>query len=501
LAILLGWTVAPASPSRAETVLRICDDVADPATLDPQKEFTEKNHTLVQQIYEGLVQFSPDGKLEPCLAESWERVGPLRMRFHLRKGVKFHNGEPFTAEAVRWTMDRYLNPATGFPGFGFLGSIDKAEVVDDYTVDILTKFPDGLLLNRLAAFIVISPPAYAKQKEGILSESPVGTGPFKFEKWEKGDRIVLVANKDYWMSGFPKVSRLVFLFRPFETQFKMLLDGKIDLMTEYPGTRTIQAMENKGTSIVKRNSFWTVGAAINISKPPLSDVRVRRAMNMALDVDEIIHYESLNNGKPIATFTMKGEEGHNASLAPYGLNREKAKKLLAEAGVSTPIVLKTLVREQGARVSGAIKAQLEENLGIKLDIHVFPDAEVIKALHSEEWDLTIAGLPDPMCHSFFIGSILLYSKSPFAITRSSEFDQKLEAMMTVLDDKERDRLGRELDAYVYNQALGLFTFQRIKTYGVNERLKFIPSVTGMHYFYKAYFMSKPPSPKKAVWVE
>jgi peptide/nickel transport system substrate-binding protein len=221
---------------------------------------------------------------------------------------------------------------------------------------------------------------------------------------------------------------------------------------------------------------------------------------MALDRDEIIHYESLNNGKPIATMSMRGEEGHNASLIPYEFNPAKARQLLSDAGVKPPLVLKTLVREQGARVAGAIKAQLEENIDVKLDVHVFADADVIKALQSEEWDLAIAGLPDTWGSMFFLSSIFLYSRSPFSLTHSPDFDKKLEAMMMILDDKERDLYGKELDSYIYNQALGLFTFQRIKTYGVNERLRFIPSVTGVHYFFRAYF-STPPTQKKAVRIE
>ena len=502
-AVLFSWTAVTAVPSRAETVLRVCDDVKEPLSLNPYQVFTEKEFTLMKQVMEGLVRVDSNGKIAPCLAESWERVDPLRMRFHLRKGVKFHDGEPFDSRSVKFSLEKYVAPETKFPGVGFLGTIAGVNVVDDLTVDVLTKMPDGLLLNRLAVFSILVPSRYySKVGDDGFARHPVGTGPFQFEKWEKDDCIILIANKDYWMAGFPKVDRLVFYFRPFEEQYRMLLNGKIDLMTEFPGNRTIQAMENKGTNIIKRNSFWTVGAMFNIDRPPLSSLRVRKALNMALNKEDLIKEEDMNNGRPIATFTMKGEEGHNPDLIPYEFNPEKARRLLKEAGVKTPIVLKAHVREQGSQVAKDIAAQLKNTLDITLDFHVFPDADVIRALHSEEWDIGIAGLPDPMCSSYFISSIFLYSKSPFSITHSAVFDQKLEAMMTTLDDKERARLGRELDAYVYDQALGLFTFQRIKTYGANERLKFIPSITGVQYFYNASLLSKPPAgPKKAVWVE
>lgn len=498
----LGFAMLPIFSS-AETVMRVCDDVKDPEGLNPLHVFSEKAHVIIQQVNEALVKFDPSGKLEPDLAERWERVGPTTMRFFLRQGLTFHNGEPFNSAAVKFSIEKYIDPATKFPGFGFVSTISSVTVIDDHTVDVITFIPDGLLLNRLAAFCHIVPPLYyAQVGEDGFNVHPVGTGPFKFEKWEKGDRIVLVANKAYWMKGFPKLDQLEFLFRPFETQYKMLLERKIDLMTEFPGSRTMQAMENTGTTVIKRNTFWTVGGAFNIDKPPLSDPRVRKALNMAINKDEMIHYEGMGNGQPIATFSMNGEEGFNPALIPYEYNPAKARQLLKEAGIKTPIVLKTSVREQGVRVAGVIAAQLRNNLDVNLEVHPFADADVVKALHSEDWDLAIAGLPDPMCNSFFISSVFLYSKSPFSITHSAVFDQKLETMMTTLDDKERALLGRELESYIYDQALGLFTFQRIKTYGANERLKFTPSITGEHYFYNASILSKPPAgPKKAVWVE
>ncbi|MCX5792460.1 MAG: ABC transporter substrate-binding protein, partial [Elusimicrobia bacterium] len=122
--------------------LTVCDDVSDPMTLDPQKQFSEKNHTICQQIFDGLLRFDPDGKIEPALAVSWERIDDTRMRFKLREGVFFHNGEPFDSEAVKFSIERYLDPRTGFPALGFIDSIARVEIVDKYTADIVTKNPD-----------------------------------------------------------------------------------------------------------------------------------------------------------------------------------------------------------------------------------------------------------------------------------------------------------------------------------------------------------------------
>lgn len=479
-------TSITAGPLWADGSLVVCDGTNEPATLDPQHEFNEKDHTIVQQIYEGLVRFGPDGAIEPVLATSWERVDPLRMRFKLREDVKFHNGEPFTAEAVQFTLKRYLDPEIGFPARSFLGSIADVEIIDGHTVDIVTKYPDGLLLNRLAGFVVIVPPKYMQEHgEHALRRNPIGTGAFKFTDWQTDERIVLVANEDYWAKGLPRLDKLVFRFAPPEKQAELLLAGEVDLVTEMPGTLTTQVEQVDRARVVKKQTFWTVGATMRTDEGPLSDVRVRRALNLAIDRQALIRFDVRGNGSILASLTMPGEEGHNPDLKPYKHDPVEANRLLDEAGIERPLVLRTHVRAPTRRTVGIIAAQLKQ-VGVELDVHATDgDSEVIEALATEEWDLGIAGLPDPMAHAYFIQSLLLFSQSPYSLLNDSEVDRRIVEMVQTLDQEERARLGRELDAYVHDQALSLFTYQRIKTYAVRKGVEFTPYVSGMMYFFDA----------------
>lgn len=466
--------------------LVVCDDVSDPATLDPQRQFSEKNHTLLQQIYEGLVRFAPDGKIEPALATSWERVDPLRVRFKLRPGVRFHDGTPFSAESVRYSIQRYLDPSTGFPAIGFLISLDHVEIVNDLTVDIVTHFPDGLLLNRLAGFVLIVPSTTAVKGGGDLANAPNGTGPFKFGEWKKGNEISLLANRDYWMPKVPSFDSLIFRFVPSDHQMEALFKGEVDLLTELPGTMTTQVMSHSGTRILKGNTFWTVGATMNLAKKPLSDLEFRKALNLAIDRNEIVRYDSFGNGQPLATLSMPGQGGHNDGLAPYPYDPKRAKQILSNLGYEN-VTLKTLVRVHGLRTARIIKTQLAK-VGISLDIKsVNTDADVIHALQSEPWDIAIAGLPDPMCHSFFAESILLFSGSPFSLTKDAEFDGRLQRVVTTVNESERETAAQQLDSYIYDQALSLFTYQRIKTYALRTDVNFIPSVSSMPHFFRTTF--------------
>jgi peptide/nickel transport system substrate-binding protein len=476
-AVLVAGLMLAAQAAAATLV--VCDDDKDPLTLDPHRQFSEKNHTILQQVYEGLVRFTPDGRVESALALDWIRPkdDPFRMRFFLRKGVRFHNGEPFDARAVQYTIDRYLNPRTGFPALGFIDSIARVEVVDDHTLDIITRYPDGLLLNRLAGFVLIVPPGYFQQAdEATLAQHPIGTGPFRFEKWERGQAIHLSANPDYWRPGQPRLEGLVFRFAPLDQQVDLLLNEKVDLVTELPGTMTGTVQSSGRTRVVKQQTFWTPAATMNIGSGPLSDVRVRRAMNLAIDRADIVRY--------------------NPDLKPYELDLVQAHRLLDEAGVKRPLILRTLVRTQTTRTASILKAQLAR-IGVELDIRaVVSDADVLQRLKSEPWDLAVAGVPDPMCHSFFIQSILLYSESPFSLmggaaSESVEVDRRLKAMAAALDPREQERLGWDLDRYVHEQALSLFTYQKIKTYGVRRGVAFTPYVSGMPYFFDTALEAKP----------
>ena len=483
LALLLPSPASAAALPAAGGVLTVCDDVEDPLTLDPHKQFAEKNHTLLQQMYEGLVRFDAEGRIEPALAVSWERKGPLRMRFHLREGVRFHNGDPFDAESVRYTVARYLDPQTGFPALGFISSLDRVEIVDAHTVDVLTKVPDGLLLNRLAGFVLIVPPRYMKENgDDALARAPVGTGPFRFKSRHLGRSLTMMRNDAYWNPGYPKVDELVFKFIPTGGQLQALLSGEIDIATELAGTQTTEAMRSGLLKVIKAPSFYTVTGSLDSSNGPLSDKRVRQALNYAVNTEELIRYDLLGNGREIATVTMQGEEGHDHRLKPYPYDRGKAIRLLKDAGYPSGFTLKTLVKVQGERAAKIIGEHLAK-VGVTLDPHLVTDADVVKTLTGERWDMFIAGCPDPMAHSYFIQSIYLYGHSPYRVANNPSYDALLEGMAAELDNDRRRELAESLDRYMYDEALLLFLYQRVKTYGVRKGVEFLPSITGMPYFF------------------
>ncbi len=145
-------------------------------------------------------------------------------------------------------------------------------------------------------------------------------------------------------------------------------------------------------------------------------------------------------------------------------------------------MLRTLVRSNTERTAKILAAQFKR-VGVELDIHaIYSDAEVIRALATERWDLAIAGIPDPMCHTYFIQSLLIFSQSPYSLTKDAQCDKLLIQMMQTLDEEKRKQIAQQLDTYVHDNALSLFTYQKIKTYGVRADVQFTPYLTGMPYF-------------------
>lgn len=487
--VLLGMLVCLARPACSRELI-VCDDVTDPLTLDPQKEFSEKNHTINQQIFDGLLRFDARGKIEPALAASWERITDTRLRFKLREGVTFHNEEPFDAEAVKFSVERYLNPETAYPGLPFIDSISHAEVVDAHTVDIVTKYPDGIILHRLAGLILMAPPKYIKEKGAdYFARHPVGTGAFVFRKWEKGSRIELAANGNYWLSGYPGVGGLIFKFIPYEKQVEALFAGEIDLITDLPGTQTLKVKSNSKFTVLKKPAYYTMPFSLNLASGPLSSLAVRKALNHAVNKEKLIRYDLLGNGVAIATLSMPGETGHDPSLKPYRYDPDRARKLLAEAGYPNGFSVGFLVKKNAGRTAKMVAADLKR-VGVDVRITQVSDADMIGEFKSGRYGMFIGSCPDPLSHSYFIQGIVLFSKSPYAWGGDRNFDDRLIRMVAAADPAESERLALENDRYVYDNAMSIFTYQKMLVSAFDKTLYFEPYITGAPYFFRAKFAGK-----------
>lgn len=312
---------------------------ADSVKLDPALVTDGESAKVMNNIYDNLVRYKPGSTdVEPALAESWKVSEDGKVwTFYLRKNVKFHDGTPFNAEAVKFNIERQLPPKAtkdmAYADFTY-GMIEKVEVVDDYTVKITLKYPYAPFLANLAMGLsapMISPTAAKKYGENY-SQNPVGTGPFMFVKWDKEQQIVLKANKSYW-GGAPKVDRVIFkVVKENAVRANELLAGSVDMIDGVDPNDVPRLQKDSNVTILTAPGMNINYLGLRTDKKPFDDPRIRQAISMAINREAIV--KSLYQDKAILANGPLPPNlfGYVKDLKPYPYDPEKAKALLKEAG-------------------------------------------------------------------------------------------------------------------------------------------------------------------------
>jgi glutathione transport system substrate-binding protein len=309
---------------------------ADAISLDPFDSNDNLSLAVEREIFDGLLGFTPDMKIRPELATSWEASKDARsFTFHLRQGVKFHDGTPFNAAAVKVNFDRARDPNHKLKKFSLYEPIESIDVVNDTTVRFMLHSPFGAMLYNFAhpSSRIISPAALAKGEQ-YIARNPVGTGPFKFVSWTPGQQIELERNPDFWQSGHPQADRLV--IRPVvedASRVAMLLSGDAQFVYPVPGVQVDAVSKAAGVTVQKRWSIYAFYVAMHCQHEPFRNVKVRQALNYAVDKAAIDNVVLRGFGRPLDAPMAPGVAGYSQVQAggwPYDV--AKAKSLLAEGG-------------------------------------------------------------------------------------------------------------------------------------------------------------------------
>ncbi len=306
---------------------------ADPAGLHPLLEAGLVEASAYGNVYDPLVTHDPDGRLVPGLAELWERRDDHSWVFRLRSGVTFHDGEPFDAASVRFTIEKLLDPASSSPIRAQLEMIDHVETPDARTALIVTKRPFAPLVAELTQLMML-PRAYAERVGfAALAEQPNGTGPYRLVERVRDERIVLERNDDYWR-GTSSV-RTVEL-RPMPetaTRLAAVRTGQAGLAVNVPSDQTLM-LEREGLRVVGRPGVQALYVRLHARKPPLDDVRVRRAIVHAVDVDQIVATLYGGRARRISGPYPPEVFGYDAAAPLPAYDPQLSRWLLREAGVA-----------------------------------------------------------------------------------------------------------------------------------------------------------------------
>jgi peptide/nickel transport system substrate-binding protein len=324
-------TVAPTPVAKAATKpLRIGMDV-DAGTGDPRLQKDTTAYRLRELVFNGLVGLQPDYSAVPDLAEKWENPTPTTWVFTLRKGVKFHNGTELKATDVKYTYESVLDQKFASPLRSFYTPIQKVEAVDDYTVRFTLDAPYAPFLSY--AELAIVPQAVASDPNSDFSNKPVGTGPFKFVSWKKGDTIELDANPDYF-AGRPKLDHITIKIVPDNSARVVAVEsGGLDFVQSPLSPQDVTRMAaNKNFKVTRIPAAGYTYVSLNTADPILADVKVRQALSYAVDRKQIL--ESIYKGiGTVGTSPIPaGMWAYTPDVPSYDLNVAKAKQLLDDAG-------------------------------------------------------------------------------------------------------------------------------------------------------------------------
>ncbi len=494
--ICLGLILVYGQSEAREKTLVIAQQ-ADVTSFDPTSSTYGPNMNFYWSIYDCLTTWDEKEptKLVPMLATSWKTINPKTWQFKLRKGVNFTNGEPFNADTVKWNVEWLITPGKHVVTSGY-ATIERVEVVNEYTVNIITKKPDPLLPKRFAAYGgEMTPPEYIKKvgREG-LARKPIGSGVYILKEWVKDDHVTLVRNENYWGKKGEFKEVIVKPAPDSSTRLNMLLTGEADLITAVLPDQVGQIKKSKICRLETALAAITYDYSFNCRKGPLSDKRVRQACNYAVDKEAILNKLWRGYGFLINGMVTKYDFGYNPDQKPYPYDPAKARELIKEAGYRPgQITFDMMSVAHHKEITEIICAQLNE-VGINARPRIIEAAERARIIRNAKlWEEPGGGLLiRPGSTLFDADGILWRLRHPDGLLgtywegsqpgKPWGFYEMMEKARYSFDQEERKKIYYKANQICKDEAIVLFLFQYNILDGVNNRINYKSAESGRIYF-------------------
>lgn len=465
----------------------------DAVTLDVADITDSESSAVSQNIFETLVRYKDEStEVEPALAESWSTSPDgLVWTFNLKKGVKFHDGTDFNAQAVKFNYDRQMDEKNPYRYNGkfeywhlFFGNVSETQAKDEHTVVFKLKEKDPIFLANLALFTMgIASPESIKKYGKDIFKNPVGTGPFSFGSWTQNERILLRANQNYWGEK-PKIKKLI--FKPIADNSVRLLElekGSVQGMDSINPDNLERVEKNPNLKILSQPGLNVSYLAFNNMKPPLDNPKVRMAINYAVNKDQLIQafYFKGKVGSVAKNPMPPTQWGYNDTIQPYKYDKEKAKQLIKESGADLSRTLELWAppprayMAQPLKVAESIQADLKE-IGIETKIITYELGTYFNKISSGEHDMCIMGWigdngdPDNFLYVFFSSNNTKKgSASNYAFYKSPEMDSLLNGAKREMNQEKRTKMYMDAQEVFHKDVpwLTLFHTKQIAVFRSN----------------------------------
>ena len=453
------------SSANAET-LRVAYD-ADPVSMDPQEQLSGGSLQNSHLLFDPLVRWNKDLGLDGRLATAWNRQDDKTVRFTLRKGVKFHSGNAFTAKDVKYTVERLMTS----PDYkAFFAAIKEVKIIDDYTVDIITKTPYPLLLNTATYIFPMDSKFYAGRDEiakstgSFASTNVSGTGPFVVTKRQQGVKVVYTAFDGYWDKNRGNVSKII--LTPISengTRTAALLSGDVDFIAPVSPTDFKLINKSNKTELITLAGTRFIHLQMNQNRnPALKDIRVRQAIVHAINNVGITKKIMRGFATTAGQMSPRGYQGHRKDLAPrYDI--KKAKALMAEAGYKNGFKITMMTPNNryvnDSKIALAVSAMLA-TIKIKVDLKTMPKAQYWPQYDKRAADIMMVGWKSGTADSANYIEFLAMCKSKktgFGAYNSNGYCNKEVDTLTIKANQETDTTKRKVmlqkaESILYNEA-------------------------------------------------
>ena len=424
---------------------------ADAKSLDPHASNDNPSSRIRVQIYDRLMELDDNGVPQPMLAESWERPDDKTIIFHLRKGVKFHNGDEMKASDVKFSLERALaSPEVA----EIISGINSVEVLDDYTVKVTTEKPMAAILNNLAhTTIAILSEKATKEAGDKFGQNPIGTGPYKFVSWQSGDRITLEAFPEYWQGEAP-TKNVIFRNIVEDTNRTIGLEtGELDIVYDIQGMDKNKLKDDDRFVLIEGPQASMTYLGFNMKKEPYNNPKVREAISYAIDQKPIIDTVFLGAGEAANSIIGPNVWGYY-DVEKFTQDIEKAKALLAEAGFPNGFKAKIWVNDNPVRrdIAVILQDQLKQ-IGIDLAIETVEWGAFLDGTARGDHEMFLLGWgtvtrdPDYGIYEL-VSTATMGSAGNRSFYSNPTVDKLLEEGRTELDPEKRKVIYKEIQEII-----------------------------------------------------
>lgn len=438
-------------------------------TLDPANHYSISSTSVLRHVFDPLVEVTNDSRFVAALAESWRAVNNTTWRFTLRRGVTFHDGSPFTADSVVFTLKRVRDNTKLIKSFVYQ-DIEDVQKDGDYAVTVTTKRPFGSLPAHLTMLGMV-PPAAAEE---AFFQKPMGTGPFRFVSWTHGDHIVLSANPHYWKPGIPRVERLTFRFIPeISTRTAALRAGELQVIDRVPPDMVATLRASPGVKVLDIPAVEAQRWHFQLAKEPVKDPRIRKAISLAIDRNAIVKDLLLGYGRPVVSPVPPGLIGHtNLGQKPY--DPEKARQILRQAGYQTLsidfVLMKDLYPKQ-LEIAQAVAAMLGE-AGIKVNIKNLEIATAREHRSAGTYDIFFSGWAHmPHDPDWYFGQWFTKAGAEKLTRFNDPRVEQLIAEGRVPDPKVRQQKYEEIQRILWEEEPEIWPYYSVAIYAISDKLR------------------------------